>query len=270
MKPQMFVGSSAEAIRIAQSIQNNLFHIVDSTIWSQGVFGIGGTALDSLLKQAKKADFATFVLSPDDLTTMRKKDVKVARDNVVLELGLFAGVLGAERVFFVTPQDSDIHMPSDLLGITPATYKEGSHSGNMDACLGVASNLIGAAVSRLINAGPGFTNLNGNWRGVWYSSRPTYPDQNEFFTDLIHIGDSIRSVFESNGETYSVEGNIHRGNLVTGTWGSPEAGATYFGPFQLVISPDGKTMKGRWMGFTRANGVDSNLFEWERVEKSPK
>lgn len=260
----MFVGSSVEGLKIAKAIQNNLCHEVDITLWTQGVFGIGNTTLNSLLAQAQKADFATFILSPDDLATMRAKDFKVARDNVILELGLFSGALGSKRVFFVTPQDTDFHLPTDLVGITSASYTEGSHQGNLDAALGTASNQISRAMSALIQPGYEHTNLNGKWKGTWHCSRPSYPRENTFSASLTHIGDTVRTTFVSNGETYPMQGKIHRGNLITGIWGNPDAGATYFGPFQLVISPNGKSLKGTWSGFTRDNAVDSGLFEWVR------
>lgn len=264
MKPQMFIGSSVEGLPIARSLQVNLQHEVDSTIWTQGVFGLGETTLNSLLRQATKADFATFVLSPDDITKLREKEYKTARDNVILELGLFSGALGAKRVFFVVPIDPNFHLPTDLHGITAATYNPGSHDGNVTAALGVASTQISGAIRTQIFPGTEHTNLNGEWHGVWHCERPSYPPSNEFTAIITHIGDSIRSQFVSNGEHYPVEGIIHRGNLITGIWGKPNAGAAYFGPFQLVIAPNGKTLKGRWSGFTRDNDVDSGIFEWTR------
>lgn len=264
MKPQMFIGSSVEGLKVAKAIQSNLAHELDVTLWTQGVFGLGETTLNSLLAQALRADFATFVLTADDVAKIRRKEFKVSRDNVVLELGLFAGALGAKRVFFVTSQAPDFHLPTDLLGITAANFTEGSHVGNLVAALGAASTLISSAVEALIRPGAEYTNLNGKWRGVWQCNRASYPPRNEFSATITHIGNSVRCTFESNGEIYPLRGKIDRGNLITGIWGSPDAGATYFGPFQLVIAPNGKTLKGRWSGFTRDNLVESGVFEWER------
>jgi hypothetical protein len=264
MKPQMFIGSSVEGLEIANAIQLNLQHHADSTIWTQGVFGLSEGTLNDLLKQASKSDFAAFVLSADDVTRLRGKEHTTARDNVVLELGLFAGALGAKRVFFVMPDDKDFHLPTDLHGITPAKYKPGSHGGNVSASLGGAASQIISAIHALTNPGAGFTNLNGNWTGEWHCNRASYPPVNTFDATITHIGSTVRASFVSNGEHYSVKGTIHRGNLITGIWGDPEGGAAYFGPFQLIISPNGKRLSGRWSGFTQDNKVDSGEFIWSR------
>jgi len=260
----MFIGSSTESLRIAQAIQTNLQHDVDSTIWTQGVFLLGQSTLPALLNEATRADFATFLLSPDDVSRIREADFKTARDNVILELGLFAGALGARRVFFIVPRLRDFHLPTDLHGITAATYDPRSHNGNIHSAIGAATNQIAQAITALTSPGPGRTNLNGDWEGEWHFGRQTYPAVNPFHASITHIGDSIRSQFETNGEFYSMKGTIHRGNLITGIWGNPEAGAAYFGPFQLVISPDGKILEGAQSGLTRENKVDSGVFIWRR------
>lgn len=122
-QPVLFVGSSAEAVSIANELQACLKHDAFQTIvWPNGVFGPGGIAFDSLAQLAAGADFAAFVISPDDMVLSRKNEQLAPRDNVVFELGLFMGQLARERVFIVKEQHTDIKIPSDLLGITPVTY----------------------------------------------------------------------------------------------------------------------------------------------------
>ena len=50
-------------------------------------------------------------------------------DNPVIEdieLGLFMGALGRERSFIVKPRGEDIKVPSDLLGLKPLEYSNGT------------------------------------------------------------------------------------------------------------------------------------------------
>lgn len=97
MKPQISIGSPVERLHIAGALQSNLEHEIDSAIWCQGVFGLADTTLQLAMRQAERADFATFVLSPDDVTQLRGHEVSASRDSAVLEFGLFAGALGARR-----------------------------------------------------------------------------------------------------------------------------------------------------------------------------
>jgi predicted nucleotide-binding protein len=49
------------------------------------------------------------------------------RDNVILELGLFVGAMGRERVFIVQPEvigEQKFKIPSDLFGINPVLFQK--------------------------------------------------------------------------------------------------------------------------------------------------
>ena len=123
-QPVLFIGCSVESLAIANQIQMGMKHDRISTIvWHQGVFGPSGVTADVLLKMADESDFAAFVFGPDDNVVSRGSKTDAPRDNVVFELGMFMGVLGRERTFIVKDNDINIKIPSDLLGITPITYK---------------------------------------------------------------------------------------------------------------------------------------------------
>ena len=172
--------------------------------------------------------------------------------------------MGKGRVFFVTPRIDDFHLPSDLYGTTPAIYDPNSHSGNYEASLGYACTQIKKAISKMTNPAKGLANLAGHWNGYWEVSSSNFPDKNEFNTQIKQIGSTIYSFLDTKGITYQIKGEIHRGGLITGIWGQPENGATYFGPFQLIVSPCGKKLEGKWSGFTTSNTVESGEFYWER------
>jgi hypothetical protein len=156
MKPRLFIGSSVESLLVANAIHENLEHSIDCTIWSQGVFELSTSALDSLVKSAKtNFDAAVFVFAADDRAWIRNNEVSVTRDNVIFELGLFMGALGKERVFFVVPRNTpQLRLPTDLLGITPADYDPNRTDGNLQAALGPACNKIRVHLSKLSSKAP--------------------------------------------------------------------------------------------------------------------
>lgn len=122
-RPTLFLGSSVEGLPVAKQVQLGLKHTpLTVQLWTSGVFGPGGVAIDSLISAVDRSDFAAFVFGPDDKVTSRAAEYLAPRDNVVFELGLFMGRLNRDRCFLVREHSTDIKVPSDLLGITPITY----------------------------------------------------------------------------------------------------------------------------------------------------
>ena len=146
-KQTIFIGSSGEGLPVAYAIQENLENIGDVYVWTQGVFELGRSYLESLIKELDKADFAILVLTEDDITISRNLQTVSPRDNVLFELGLFIGRLGRDRSFFVYDTEKNIKLPSDLSGISGAGYKL-QLSGNLVASLGPACNKIRTAVNK--------------------------------------------------------------------------------------------------------------------------
>jgi predicted nucleotide-binding protein len=142
MKPRVFLGSSVEGLSVAYAIQTNLTHDADITVWSQGVFELSKTTIESLFDILNSVDFGIFVFTPDDLTKIREQSAKSVRDNVLFEFGLFLGKLGRQRVFFIVPSNQELHLPTDLLGVTPAIYESNRDDGNLIAATGVASHQV--------------------------------------------------------------------------------------------------------------------------------
>src|SRR4029453_17942183 len=71
-----------------------------------------------------------------------------ARDNVVFELGLFTGRLGRDRAFILMPKNSDFHLPTDLLGVSTATFQPPSRPDRLEAALGPACHDIRLAIRK--------------------------------------------------------------------------------------------------------------------------
>jgi len=166
-KPRMFIGSSVEHLDLAYAVQECLEHDVEGTVWTQDVFVLSKSATASLLKALDDSDFGLFILSPDDVTAIRDKSVRTVRDNVIFELGLFIGRLGCDRCFIIVPRgQEDLHLPTDLLGITPATFDADRQDRNLVAALGPACNRVRKVISQLKDA----TLTNGEKHNVAGSS----------------------------------------------------------------------------------------------------
>ncbi len=140
-RPVVFIGSSSEGLEIAEAIQVNLDRVCEVVIWSQGVFGLAKGTLESLAQRVNDFDFAVLVLTPDDLITSREKTQQSARDNVLIELGLFIGRIGRDRTFVIFDRGADMKLPSDLAGVTIADYQLHS-SGNLRSSVGAPCTMI--------------------------------------------------------------------------------------------------------------------------------
>lgn len=150
MKPKLFIGSSRESVGIAYAIQQNLYRESEITVWSQGIFELSATTLDSLLGVVEASDLAVFIFSPDDIISIRGKENDAVRDNVIFELGLFIGRLGKRRCFIIMPDsNNNLRLPTDLLGVTPAMYETGRSDNNFQAATGPACNEIRSAIKKL-------------------------------------------------------------------------------------------------------------------------
>jgi predicted nucleotide-binding protein len=145
-QPRIFIGSSAEGLQIAEELQVCLQYDAEPTIWSQGIFGLASGTLETLDEQVGHFDFAALILTPDDMLIKRSDGKPSARDNVLFELGLFMGKLGRLRTFIVHPRGTEMHMPSDLSGVTTATYDPGRGDGNVNAALGPVATQIKRAI----------------------------------------------------------------------------------------------------------------------------
>ncbi len=185
---------------MAEVINANLDHTCECTLWPQGTFKLGSITIKDLIAKASAVDFAVFVFTPDDLATMREKEVVVARDNVVFELGLFVGSVGLERCYIVKPRDVEMKLPTDLLGINTADYVANRSDNNIASALNAACTKI---KERVAECGPlrrvPFVAPGTNEKRV--ANRPDYKLQE---ADLEFLAQCVRGhVASPSGLAYS-------------------------------------------------------------------
>lgn len=143
-KPRVFIGSSVEQLQIAYAVQTNLEYEAETTVWTQGVFGLSQYPLDAILRQLDRSDAGIFIFAPDDKIKLREEERAAVRDNVIFEAGLFAGRLGRERTFLISPRKTReaFKIPSDLYGMTVAEFEARKKNEDIRAALGSACNKI--------------------------------------------------------------------------------------------------------------------------------
>ncbi|MDQ3802397.1 MAG: nucleotide-binding protein [Acidobacteriota bacterium] len=143
-KPRIFIGSSTEGLRVAEELQLCLDRVAECTLWNQS-FDLSRTNIEGIVAAAARSDFAILALTPDDVLNKRDVTAPSPRDNLIFELGLFTGMLGRTRTFMVYPRDISLHLPSDLSGVTAATYAVPS-GGDLSVVLGPVCTRIKKAI----------------------------------------------------------------------------------------------------------------------------
>lgn len=129
---------------------------IEVRFW-RDAFPSGDTAVESLISALDSFDFGVFLLTPDDVRTIRGEKIRAPRDNVILELGLFTGSLGRDRTFIITPDDRELRLPTDLLGVTVGRYRSDWSEEEAPSLQDAKSALRGVATeiaARIAQLGP--------------------------------------------------------------------------------------------------------------------
>lgn len=103
--------------------KHELLRLLDRTVEPEAIVlheqaNRGATVLEKFERHAQTASFAVVLLTGDDEGHLRGDSSPLkprGRQNVILELGVFIGLLGRARVIVLT--DSDVEQPSDLAGL---------------------------------------------------------------------------------------------------------------------------------------------------------
>jgi len=121
---RVFVASSSEQLAAVKEVVDaiNRSEGIRAQPWQEEVFEFSKAYIESLERELDRADFAIVILTGDDASNVRGKNVNLPRDNVIFELGLFAGRLGRERCFFFVDGDTDTRIASDLSGVKPVNF----------------------------------------------------------------------------------------------------------------------------------------------------
>jgi len=254
VKPKLFIGSSQKNQRVAGILGEGLEESAQVRVWNEGVFGLNQGFLETLLKQLEEYDFAVFVLASDDLTSSGDESRPSPRDNVLFESGLFMGVLGRDRVFLVYDDAVRLKIPSDLAGVTLASYDGSRMAQEPEAAVRAASRKINDAVTA-----SRYPHLVGDWKSVYpLASEDGCPMVDE----VIEVrpgrqGLTFGTKTSSLGDFYTASGYLTLERQVTGRWKSREGTNDMEGAFLLTVSPTADLMYGY---FTTPDTVGAVVF----------
>lgn len=113
---KIFIGSSSRMVPLVNDIAGCLkSHGHDPQPWNK-IFKTGDIHLDRLLKLAREVDGAILVFSGDDEGEHNGSTVPRPPGNVLIEYGLFAGILGRRRTIICDHGEN--RKPSDLSGLS--------------------------------------------------------------------------------------------------------------------------------------------------------
>lgn len=264
-KPKVFIGSSQKNLRVAKLIAEGLEDCAKVTTWDEGVFGLNRGFFETLLETPTEYDFAVFVLAPDDMTTSKDETKPSTRDNVLLESGLFLGVLGRDRVFLVYEETAGLKIPSDLAGVTLATY-DGTEIEGADAPSAVrkACRLISDNIKS-----PRLPHLVGEWKSVYRKTdeegQPLVSEDVEISacSEGIHIATKSSTLA---GDHYAATGCVAQKRQIHGKWESCAESCDTSGIFILTVSPSANYMYGYFTSPDEDDGV--TYTDWVLAKKT--
>lgn len=254
-KPKLFIGSSEANIAVARLVANRLESdgVAEVSVWDEGVFSLNKGFLEKLLSVLSDFDFAVLIWAPDDVTESKGESMASPRDNVIFECGLFMGAVGRERVFIIADQSVALKIPSDLAGITLATY-DGSRIGGQDAeaAVRMACDQIAREIQK-----PRFPTIVGEWISRYpLSEEPGHPEVIEDVEiKAARGGISIASKQNAAGDFYIGYGRISIENQVMGEWRARISAGGGKGLFLLTINPRGNVMYGYNTAPNESNAV---------------
>lgn len=142
--PRAFIGCSSESLDVAESIMPNLENWCYPELWSHSFFILSKTNIENLEHNLPKFDFAIFLLTPDDVSIIRKEKIHTPRDNLIFEVGMAIGIFGRPKTFLILPKNCNLRLPTDILGVTYAEYNQ-DHPNN-EAALSTACKKVRQAI----------------------------------------------------------------------------------------------------------------------------
>jgi CRP/FNR family cyclic AMP-dependent transcriptional regulator len=134
--PKVFIGSSGAALKVGKKLAQLLRQKIGNTakfdVWDgPPIFTPSSVTINQLIERAKGSDFGIFIFAADDNAKIKGKNKMIPRDNVIFEGGLFTAACGLNRTFFVREDSKELHLLTDLAGVTTLNFSRDDKGNNI-------------------------------------------------------------------------------------------------------------------------------------------
>lgn len=112
----------------------------------------GQTIIEKLEEYASQVNFAIVLATPDDMGHAKEHPDKIrhrARQNVVLELGMFLAKIGRRKVAILLSQAEDMEKPSDIDGLLYIPFKDNVEEAKLSLAKEMDNNGYNIDVKKL-------------------------------------------------------------------------------------------------------------------------
>ena len=253
-RPKLFIGSSKQSVDVANLVADRLQadDCAEVRVWDEGIFSLNQGFLERLLGILVEFDFAVLIWAADDVTESKGESKASPRDNVIFECGLFMGALGRERVFIVHDQSIEVKIPSDLAGVSLATFDGALVANDGEAAVRRACNLIKKEILK-----PRFPEIVGQWRSKYpFTDETGQPMvQEDVEIKASRGGVSISSKNNPMKDDYVAYGHILFERQIVGEWRNESGSGGGRGLFMLIVNPRGTVMYGYCTGPDENSGL---------------
>ncbi|TGK54267.1 hypothetical protein EHQ16_19305 [Leptospira kanakyensis] len=255
MKPKFFCASSGESKVFAENLKSMINEFCEIDLWTDNFFSKNDFPIDTLIEKRNQYDGGIFLFFEDDKVISRKKQYFSARDNVILEYGIFLSALGRKNCLILHPPN--IKIPSDIKGLYTLEVKFKKGTKDLDL------QKVSDEISQFIKDKTG--KLNGNWIQNWIVNKFYIPRSNKSEVQVIHFGNHFRARFKSLNNEYEAIGEIDK-HYITGNWSTINNNLGYHGSFQLGINGTNDQLKGKWNGYSSTRSIiRSGKWIWNRI-----
>ena len=261
---EIFIGSSREHLDVVRLLEGWLKTEGHRPLaWDQpGLFPPGHYTFDVLTKICRKVDAAVLVFGEDDRVWYRGDNGTQPRDNVLIEYGLFAGVLGRRKA--IVCKVGKPRVAVDLAGLTVISAGAKVARRAKTEIVQWARKLRSKDELEIEPADSRQPKLVGRWSGTF--EQPDYPGgplsvaaRVEFdrgsgaLKGNARVKATLLATHRSGPRdviiTFDLSGGFQHSDLIKLEYRSADPGIVQFGSMMLELNPEGTRLDGRFVGY---------------------